>query len=72
MHAVCDAHERGADVLSASGARLAAELAPGLLETLPQRLAEFEALGIDAALVLKFDEELAKASAEEFAQRYLG
>jgi riboflavin kinase / FMN adenylyltransferase len=46
-------------------------VAPGLLETLPQRLAEFEALGMDAALVLKFDHELAKASAEEFAQRFL-
>ena len=47
------------------------EVAPGLLETLPQRLAEFEALGMDAALVLKFDQELAKASAEEFAQKFL-
>ena len=47
------------------------DVAPGLLETLPQRLAEFEALGMDAALVLKFDQELAKASAEEFAQRFL-
>jgi riboflavin kinase/FMN adenylyltransferase len=47
------------------------DVAPGLLETLPQRLAEFEALGMDAALVLKFDQELAKASAEQFAQRFL-
>ncbi|MGA7853329.1 MAG: bifunctional riboflavin kinase/FAD synthetase [Candidatus Acidiferrales bacterium] len=47
------------------------DVAPGLLETLPQRLAEFEALGIDAALVLKFDLELARASAEEFARRFL-
>jgi riboflavin kinase / FMN adenylyltransferase len=47
------------------------EVAPGLLETLPQRLAEFETLGMDAALVLKFDQELAKASAEEFARRFL-
>src|SRR5580700_1473167 len=47
------------------------EAAPGLLETLPQRLVEFETLGIDAALVLKFDQELAKASAAEFAQRFL-
>jgi riboflavin kinase / FMN adenylyltransferase len=44
---------------------------PGLLETLPQRLAEFEKLGIDAALVLKFDNELAKESAETFARSYL-
>ena len=47
------------------------DTAPGLLETLPQRLAEFEALGLDAALVLKFDQELAKASAEEFAREFL-
>jgi riboflavin kinase/FMN adenylyltransferase len=47
------------------------EVAPGLLERLPQRLAEFETLGMDAVLVLKFDQELAKASAEEFAQRFL-
>jgi riboflavin kinase/FMN adenylyltransferase len=47
------------------------DVAPGLLETLPQRLSEFAALGIDAALVLKFDQELAKASAEEFAQEFL-
>lgn len=47
------------------------EAAPGLLETLPQRLAEFDRLGIDAALVLKFDNELAKKSAESFAQSYL-
>ncbi len=47
------------------------DVAPGLLETLPQRLAEFEALGIDATLVLKFDRELATLSAEEFARRFL-
>jgi riboflavin kinase / FMN adenylyltransferase len=47
------------------------EVAPGLLETLPQRLAQFEALGMDAALVLKFDQELAKASAQEFVRIFL-
>ncbi|MGA7554585.1 MAG: bifunctional riboflavin kinase/FMN adenylyltransferase, partial [Candidatus Acidiferrales bacterium] len=46
-------------------------VAPDLLETLPQRLAEFAALGIDATLVLKFDLELARASAKEFAQKFL-
>ena len=46
-------------------------VAPDLLETLPQRLAEFAALGIDATLVLKFDLELARASAEDFAQKFL-
>ncbi len=45
--------------------------APSLLETLPQRLADFAALGIGAALVLKFDSELAQASAEDFVKKYL-
>ncbi|MFZ0522223.1 MAG: bifunctional riboflavin kinase/FAD synthetase [Candidatus Acidiferrales bacterium] len=47
------------------------DVAPDLLETLPQRLAEFAALGIEATLVLKFDLELARASAEDFAQKFL-
>ncbi|MGA8224256.1 MAG: bifunctional riboflavin kinase/FAD synthetase [Candidatus Acidiferrales bacterium] len=47
------------------------EAAPALLSTLPQRLAAFEAAGMDAALVLKFDAELAKVSAEDFARVYL-
>ena len=45
--------------------------APALLATLDQRLAAFDALGIDAALVLRFDEELSKVSAEEFARGFL-
>jgi len=45
--------------------------APTLLETLPQRLADFAAMGIGAALVLQFDKELAQASAEDFAKKYL-
>jgi riboflavin kinase/FMN adenylyltransferase len=45
--------------------------APSLLETLPQRLADFAAIGIGAALVLQFDVTLAQASAEDFAKRYL-
>jgi riboflavin kinase/FMN adenylyltransferase len=45
--------------------------APSLLETLPQRLADFAALGIAAALVLQFDEELAQASAEGFVKEFL-
>jgi riboflavin kinase/FMN adenylyltransferase len=45
--------------------------APSLLETLPQRLADFAAMGIGAALVLKFDAELAQASAEDFVKTFL-
>ena len=45
--------------------------APQLLCTLSQRLAEFESAGMQAALVLKFDEQLAKVSAEDFARTYL-
>ncbi len=40
--------------------------APLLIATLEQRLAGFAALGIEAALVLKFDAELAQVTAEEF------
>lgn len=47
------------------------EKAPQLLATLDQRLAAFAAAGIDAALVLTFDRELAQVSAEEFVRRYI-
>lgn len=45
--------------------------APCLLATLPQRLAAFEAAGMHAALVLRFDAELAKVTAEDFVRLYL-
>ena len=45
--------------------------APMLLHTLEQRLAAFEAAGIDAALVLPFNVALSKMTAEEFVQKYL-
>jgi riboflavin kinase/FMN adenylyltransferase len=47
------------------------QLAPSLLQTLPQRLADFAAMGIGAALVLNFDAKLAQASAEDFVKKYL-
>jgi riboflavin kinase/FMN adenylyltransferase len=47
-------------------------LAPPLVETLGQRLAHFEDVGLDAALVLRFDEALARLSPEEFAGGILG
>lgn len=46
-------------------------VAPSLLSTLEQRLAAFEAAGIDAALVVHFNAELSQMSAEEFAKRFL-
>jgi riboflavin kinase / FMN adenylyltransferase len=45
--------------------------APALLETLDQRLAAIGALGFDAALVARFDADLAKLSPEEFVERFL-
>jgi riboflavin kinase / FMN adenylyltransferase len=42
------------------------ESAPPLLQTLDQRLANFEVLGIEQAIVVKFDRELASQPAEEF------
>jgi riboflavin kinase/FMN adenylyltransferase len=45
--------------------------APALLMTLEQRLATIEAMGMDAVLVMRFDEELAKVSPEDFVRRIL-
>jgi riboflavin kinase / FMN adenylyltransferase len=47
------------------------EEAPPLLYTLEQRLAAFASFGIDATLVLQFNEQLSKLTAEEFARTYL-
>jgi riboflavin kinase/FMN adenylyltransferase len=47
------------------------ESAPPLLMTLEQRLAAFEKAHIHAALVLRFDRELAQVGPEDFARRYL-
>jgi riboflavin kinase / FMN adenylyltransferase len=47
------------------------DAAPTLLMTLEQRLAAFDAMGINAALVLQFDAALAKISAEDFANTFL-
>ena len=45
--------------------------APALLETLEQRLAAIGDAGIGAALVVRFDAELANVSAEDFVRRFL-
>jgi riboflavin kinase/FMN adenylyltransferase len=45
--------------------------APALLETLDQRLAAVDSCGIDAALVMPFDRELASMSAEAFVRQIL-
>lgn len=45
--------------------------APSLLITLEQRLEEIAKIGMGAALVLRFDEELAKLNAESFVQSFL-
>lgn len=42
------------------------ENAPPLLQTLDQRLANFEVLGIEQAIVIRFDTEFADQNAEEF------
>jgi len=47
------------------------EEAPPLLMTLDQRLAASEAAGINAVLVLSFNESLSKLSAEDFVRTYL-
>src|ERR1700692_1075466 len=45
--------------------------APLMIQTLSQRLAGFELMGLDAALVLRFDHALSLVSAEEFIERIL-
>jgi riboflavin kinase/FMN adenylyltransferase len=45
--------------------------APLMIQTLSQRLAGFEKMGLDAALVLRFDHALSLVSAEEFIERIL-
>ncbi len=47
------------------------DAAPPLLMTLEQRLAAFEQLRIQAALVLEFTRDLAQLTPEQFVQRYL-
>ena len=44
------------------------ESAPPLLQTLDQRLANFEVLGIEQAIVIRFNREFAARDAEEFLQ----
>jgi riboflavin kinase/FMN adenylyltransferase len=45
--------------------------APLMIQTLAQRLAGFEQMGLDAALVLRFDRTLSLVSAEEFIEQIL-
>jgi riboflavin kinase/FMN adenylyltransferase len=47
------------------------ESAPLMIQTLSQRLGGFEQMGLDAALVLRFDRALSLVSAEEFIERIL-
>jgi riboflavin kinase/FMN adenylyltransferase len=45
--------------------------APLMIQTLSQRLAGFEQMGLDAALVMRFDHALSLVSPEEFVERIL-
>ncbi|HXP80011.1 MAG TPA: bifunctional riboflavin kinase/FAD synthetase [Verrucomicrobiae bacterium] len=45
--------------------------APLMIQTLAQRLAGFQQMGLDAALVLRFDRALSLVSADEFIERIL-
>ncbi|MBZ5697955.1 MAG: bifunctional riboflavin kinase/FAD synthetase [Acidobacteriia bacterium] len=47
------------------------EQAPRMIQTLAQRLKDFDRTGLDAALVLHFDRALSLLSPEEFIQRIL-
>src|SRR5438046_5793940 len=45
--------------------------APPLLQTLDQRLANFEVLGIDQAIVIRFNREFASQTAEDFIREII-
>lgn len=47
------------------------EIAPPLIETLPQRLAHLQSLGLDAVFVLPFDHSVAALAPADFARRIL-
>jgi riboflavin kinase / FMN adenylyltransferase len=47
------------------------EQAPAMIQTLSQRLAGLEQVGVEAALVLRFDRELSQVSAEDFIENIL-
>lgn len=47
------------------------ERAPLMIQTLAQRLAGFEQMGLDAAVVLRFDRALSLVSPQEFIERIL-
>ncbi|MBC8325888.1 MAG: bifunctional riboflavin kinase/FAD synthetase [Verrucomicrobia subdivision 3 bacterium] len=71
--AVSDAHQLEATPLCVTfsqhpAAVLAPDRAPGLIQHLPQRLAAIEALGIEATLLLPFDETMSQIPAEMFIQ----
>ena len=71
--AVSDAHQLEAASLCVTFDQhpakvIAPEHAPRLIQNLPQRLAAIEALGVEAALVLPFDEGMSQIPAEAFIQ----
>lgn len=47
------------------------DAAPALLQTLEQRLTAMEELGLDRAIVIPFDERIARTSPEEFVDEFL-
>jgi len=69
--AVTDAHQYEATSLCITFDRhpasiIAPESAPGLIQSLPQRLRAVETLGVDATLLLKFDETMSRIRAQDF------
>jgi riboflavin kinase / FMN adenylyltransferase len=47
------------------------EIAPPLIDTLPQRLAHLQSLGLDAVFILPFDHSVASLAPEDFVRRIL-
>ena len=69
--AITDAHQLEATSLCITFDRhpatvIAPERAPGLIQSLFQRLHAIETLGVDSTLLLKFDEPMSRIAAPDF------
>ena len=71
--AITDAHQHEATSLCVTFDRhpatvIAPERAPGLIQSLSQRLDAIETLGVDSTLLLKFDEPMSRITAQDFVR----
>jgi len=75
--AVADAHQHEATSLCVTfdchpATIISPQRAPRLIQSLPQRLAAIESLGIDATIILNFDEPMSRVAAADFIRQLNG